>query len=324
MKAFIRATWLIDAWDLLPKVMDVRIEFADFPFLLVGKALAERMRGEEILIVDEDRVTEDTLDGNKNLKFIGTPTAGLNHIDVTAATKRGIIVVNAPGANADSVAEFTFALILAVSRKIVSADTRLREGMVHELKSYTPLMGMELKGKTIGIVGAGHIGARVATIAKGFGMNVLLYDPILLPTHLAQFGKAVEMDELFSESDVISIHVPLTNQTLGMITENQFRKMKKNALFVNTSRGTVVTEADLIKALKEKRIAGAGLDVQAHEPLQRDDPLLELDNVVVTPHIASITREAQRYCYRIVQEEVIRFVKGQRMRFVANPEVLRK
>jgi D-3-phosphoglycerate dehydrogenase len=109
-----------------------------------------------------------------------------------------------------------------------------------------------------------------------------------------------------------------------MITENQFRKMKKNALFVNTSRGTVVTEADLIKALKEKRIAGAGLDVQAHEPLQRDDPLLELDNVVVTPHIASITREAQRYCDRIVQEEVIRFVKGQRMRFVANPEVLRK
>jgi len=323
VRAFIRATWIIEAWDLLPKVMDTRIEFADFPNLLAGKALGDRMREEEILIVDEDRVTEDTLACNKNLKLIGTPTAGLNHIDVSGATKRGIIVVNAPGVNADSVAEFAFALILAVSRKIVSADAGLRKGLVHELKSYTPLMGMELKGKTMGVVGAGHIGSRVATIAKGFGMKVLLYDPIVLPTYLDQFGKAVEMDTLFTESDVVSIHVPLTKQTLGMITEAQFRLMKKTALFVNTSRGTVVNEPDLITALKEKWIAGAGLDVQAHEPLQRDDPLLELENVVVTPHIASITRDAQQHCDRVVQEEVIRFAKGQRMRFVANPEVLR-
>src|SRR5208337_5282649 len=140
-------------------------------------------------------------------------------------TKRGIIVVNAPGVNADSVAEFAFALILAVSRKIVSADAGLRKGLVHELKSYTPLMGMELKGKTMGVVGAGHIGSRVATIAKGFGMKVLLYDPIVLPTYLDQFGKAVELEELFTESDVVSIHVPLTKQTLGMITEAQFRLM---------------------------------------------------------------------------------------------------
>ena len=324
MKAFIRATWLIDAWNLLPEVMDTRIEFADFPSLLAGKALGDRMRGEEILIVDEDRVTEETLECNRNLKLIGTPTAGLNHIDVAAATERGIIVVNAPGANADSVAEFAFALILAVSRKIVRADAELRKGFVNELKSYTPLMGMELKGKTIGVVGAGHIGSRVATIAKGFGMKVLLYDPLVLPTYIEQFGKAVEMDELFRESDVISVHVPLTKETLGMITENQFRQMKRTALFVNTSRGTVVNEADLIKALKERWIAGAGLDVQAHEPLQRDDPLLELDNVVVTPHIASISREAQQRCDRIVQEEVIRFAKGQRMRFMANREVLSK
>jgi len=322
VRAFIRATWIIEAWDLLPRVMDTRIEFADFPNLLAGKALGDRMREEEILIVDEDRVTEDTLACNKNLKLIGTPTAGLNHIDVSGATKRGIIVVNAPGVNADSVAEFAFALILAVSRKIVSADAGPRKGLVHELKSYTPLMGMELKGKTIGVVGAGHIGSRVATIAKGFGMKVLLYDPIVLPTYIEQFGNPVEMDELFKESDVISVHVPLTKQTLGMITDNQLRQMKKTALFVNTSRGTVVNEPDLIMALKERRIAGAGLDVQAHEPLQRNDPLLQLDNVVVTPHIASISREAQERCDRIIQEEVIRFAKGERMRFMANPEVL--
>jgi len=324
LRAFIRATWLIDAWDLLPKVMDTRIEFADFPSLLAGKALGDRMHGEEILIVDEDRVTEDTLECNRNLKLIGTPTAGLNHIDVAAATKRAIIVVNAPGVNADSVAEFAFALVLAVSRKIVTADSELRKGLDHELRSYTRLMGMELKGRTMGVVGAGHIGSRVATIAKGFGMKVLLHDPIVLPTYIEQFGKPVEMDELFTESDVVSVHVPLTKQTLGMITENQFRQMKKTALFVNTSRGTVVNEVDLIKALKEGWIAGAGLDVQAHEPLQRDDPLLGLNNVVLTPHIASISREAQQRCDRVVQEEVIRFARGQRMRFVANPEALRK
>ena len=149
MRAFIRATWLIDAWNLLPEVMDTRIEFADFPSLLAGKALGDRMRGEEILIVDEDSVTEDTLECNNKLKLIGTPTAGLNHIDVASATKHGIIVVNAPGANADSVAEFTFALILAVSRRIVNADGEMRRGLVHELKTYTPLMGMELRGKRL-------------------------------------------------------------------------------------------------------------------------------------------------------------------------------
>ena len=324
MRAFIRATWLVDAWSLLPEVVDTRIEFADFPNLLEGKALGNRMQQEEILIVDEDRVTKDTLECNENLELIGTPTAGLNHIDVGECTKRGIIVVNAPGVNADSVAEFTFALILALSRKIVSADTALRKGFAHEMKSYKALMGMELKGKTIGIVGAGHIGSRVASIARGFGMQVLLYDPIVLPTYVEQFGRPVEMDDLFKNSDVISVHVPLTKQTLGMISERHLRQMKNTAFFVNTSRGTVVNEVDLIRAIKEGWIAGAGLDVQAHEPLTQDDPLLKLDNVIVTPHIASISKDAQQRCDRVIQEEVIRFVKGQRLRFIANPEVISK
>ena len=323
MRAFIRATWLIEAWDILPKHMDTRIEFADFPFL-AGKALSDRMRNEEILIVDEDHVTSETLDGNENLKLIGTPSAGLNHIDVSAATKRGIIVVNTPGANADSVAEFTFGLILSVSRKIVWADNQLREGMTHEMQSYKPLMGIELKGKTIGIIGAGHIGSRVAMIARGFGMNVLIYDPIILPTRVEQFGKSVEMDELFKESDIVTVHVPLTDQTQGIISGEQFKQMKKTTIFVNTSRGMVVNEPDLIRALKEKQIAAAGLDVQGHEPLQRDDKLLELDNLIVTPHIASITKEAQSYCDHLVQEEAIRFANGKPLRFVANPEVLRR
>ena len=323
MRAFIRATWLLDDWDLLAGEMDVRIEVADFPFL-EGKALADRMQGEEVLITNEDHVTEETLEGNKNLKLIATPSAGLNHIDVKAATMRRIPVVHTPGANADSVAEFTFALILAMSRKIVRADTQLRKGMVHKLESYKPLMGVQLKGKTIGIVGVGNIGSRVAMIARGFGMNVVLFDPRVLRTRLEQFGSAVELEELLRVSDVVSIHVPLTNETVGMFAADEFRMMKNSAFLVNTSRGKVVNETDLIEALKERRIAGAALDVQASEPIRPDNPLLELDNVIVTPHIASITREAQEYCDRLVQEELIRFARGDRMRFVANPEVLAK
>ena len=155
-------------------------------------------------------------------------------------------------------------------------------------------------------------------------MNVVLYDPGVLPTRLEQFGRAVEFDELLKISDYVTVHVPLTNETLGMFSTKQFGIMKNDAFFVNTSRGKVVNEPDLMDALKNRTIAGAALDVQTSEPLRADNPLLELENVIVSPHIASLSREAQAYCDRIVQEDVIRFVKGQTMRFVANPEVFTK
>ncbi len=323
MKAFVRATWILDDWDLLQKAIDTRMEFADFPFL-TGKALADRMRGEEIFITNEDRIDEEAIDGNSDLRFIGTQSAGLDHIDVNAATKRGIPVVHTPGANADSVAEHTFALILAISRRITRADAQLRRGMTPKIDSYKPLMGVQLKGKTIGIVGVGNIGSRVAMIARGFGMNVVLFDPGILSTRLEQFGRVVQLDELLSVSDFVSVHVPLTSQTAAMFGTEQFGTMKRSAFFVNTSRGKVVKEPELIEALKEKRIAGAALDVQAVEPLPASSPLLELDSVIVTPHIASFTREAQEYCDYLVQEEAIRFARDEPLRFVANPQVLKR
>jgi D-3-phosphoglycerate dehydrogenase len=185
-------------------------------------------------------------------------------------------------------------------------------------------MGIELKGKTMGIIGVGNIGFRVAMMAKAFGMDVVLFDPIVLPTRLEQFGRAVELDELLRVSDFISLHVPLTDQTRGMLGAEQFSMMKKSAFLVNTSRGKVVNEPALIEAIKDKRIAGAALDVQANEPLRPDSPLLELDNVIVSPHIAGYTAEAQAHCDRMVQEDIIRFTKGERLRFIANPEVLKK
>ena len=166
MKAFVRATWLLDSWNLLSEVMDVRLEFADFPFL-TGKALSDRMHGEEVFITNEDKVNAQALDGNSNLRLIGTPSAGIDHIDVQAATERGIPVIYSPGGNADSVAEYTFALILAISKRILGADDVLRKGLTPKVESYKPLMGIQLRGKTIGILGVGSIGSRVATIEIG-------------------------------------------------------------------------------------------------------------------------------------------------------------
>ena len=323
MKAFVRATWLLDSWNLLPKVMDMRLEFADFPFL-TGRALSDRMQGEEVFITNEDRVNAEAMDGNSNLRLIGTPSAGIDHIDVQAATERGIPVAYSPGGNADSVAEYAFALMLSISKRILDADASLRKGLPPKVESYKSLMGMQLKGKTIGIIGAGSIGSRVAMIAKAFGMNVLLFDPGILPTRLEQFGKVVELDELLRASDFVSVHAPLTDQTRGMLGPEHFRLMKNTAFFVNTARGKIVNEPALIDALRERRIARAALDVQANEPLRSDSSLLDLDNVIASPHIASYTRDAQAYCDRVVQEDVIRFVKSERMRFLANPEVLEK
>jgi D-3-phosphoglycerate dehydrogenase len=155
-------------------------------------------------------------------------------------------------------------------------------------------------------------------------MDVLLFDPGVLPTRLEQLGKVVELDELLKASDFISVHAPLTDQTRGMLGPEHFMMMKDTAFFVNTARGKIVNEPALIDALRERRIAGAALDVQANEPLHPDNPLLELDNIILSPHIASYTREAQAHCDRAVQEDVIRFIKGERMRFLANPEVLKK
>jgi len=323
MRAFVRATWLLDSWNLLPEVMDVRLEFADFPFL-TGKALSDRMQGEEVFITNEDKVNAEALDGNNNLALIGTPSAGIDHIDVQAVTERGIPVIYSPGGNADSVAEYTFALILAISKRILRADDLIRKGLTPKVESYKPLMGVQLRGKTIGIVGVGSIGSRVATIARAFGMDVLLFDPGVLPTRLEQFGEVVELDELLKTSDFVTVHAPLTDQTRGMLGPEHFRMMKNTAFFVNTARGKIVDEPALIEALRERTIAGAALDVQASEPLSRDSPLLTLDNVIISPHIASYTREAQAHCDRVVQEDVIRFVKGERMRYLANPEVMKK
>jgi len=252
--------------------------------------LAGQLEGADALIVRSAVFVDGkTLDAAKKLRVIGRAGVGVDNIDVEAATKRGIAVMNTPGANAVAVAEHTLALMLAMARHLPKADSTTRAGK-WEKKS---LQGAELRGKTLGIVGLGRIGVEVAKRAKAFGMKVVAHDPFVSTVLVRELGLALApLDEIYQEADYLTLHVGLTPQTQGMINAATLAKMKKGARLVNCARGELVDEAALAAALKSGHIAGAALDVFAEEP-PKSSPLLALPNVIATPHIAGSTREAQ-------------------------------
>ncbi|WP_338602720.1 hydroxyacid dehydrogenase [Sulfolobus tengchongensis] len=243
-----------------------------------------------------------------NLKIISRTGVGVDEtrIDLTEAKNRGIIITYNPGVNSPSVAELTFLLILALYRKLITINDLVRNGRWIEGQR---LLGMELYGKTIGIIGLGNIGRRVAKIAKAFEANVIGYDPYIKDT--VGVDEIVDLKTLLSRSDVVTIHVPLTKETKGMIGKNELSLMKKNAILINTSRGGIVDEDALYEALKAGNIAGAGLDVLSVEPPLESNPLLKLDNVIVTPHIGGVTIEAFERSVENAIMEVIRFLRGE-------------
>ncbi|MFA4645782.1 D-2-hydroxyacid dehydrogenase [Pyrococcus kukulkanii] len=262
---------------------------------------------EAIIVRSKPKVTKKVIENAPKLKVIARAGVGLDNIDVEAAKERGIEVVNAPGASSRSVAELTVGLIFAVARKIAYADRKMREGVWAKKEC----MGIELEGKTIGIVGFGRIGYQVAKIAKALGMNILLYDIYPNEERAKEVGgKFVDLETLLKESDVITLHVPLLDSTYHLINEERLKLMKKNAILINASRGAVVDTNALVKALQEGWIAGAGLDVYEEEPLPKDHPLTKLDNVVLTPHIGASTYEAQERAGVEVAEKVVKILKG--------------
>jgi len=245
---------------------------------------------------------------------------GFDHIDIEAANKAGVIVANVPGYAFDAVAELVFAFALSLLRKVHVADKRIREGKFN-WKDY---VGNQLMGKTIGVLGTGNIGIRVIQIAHGFNMNILSVTGHPNPSKEERLGiKFVDMDTLLKESDILTLHVPLTPETEKMIGEAELRKMKPTAILVNTARGKVVDEDALIKALKEGTIRGAGLDVFQKEPLPIDSPLMKLENVMLTPHIAFLSEESLEECTYICVENVEMFVKG-KLQNIVNLQVLEK
>jgi len=264
-------------------------------------------------------VHEAFLRGTPNLLIVSSNGAGFDPVDVEACTKAGVLVVNQSGGNAHSVAEHALGMLLTLSKRIIEADRALRRDRDVNRNA---LIGTEAQGRTVGIVGIGHVGRRVAELCKGLlGMNVLAYDPYLSATEMAERGgEKVELEELLRRSDYVSISCPLTKQSRGMIGSREFAAMQPHAYFITTARGFIHDEAALEDALRNKRIAGAGLDVWAKEPPPPDHPLLQFDNVLASPHTAGVTKEARENMATIAAEQMLDMLDGKRPPRLINPE----
>ncbi|MCY0867992.1 MAG: D-2-hydroxyacid dehydrogenase [Desulfurococcus sp.] len=271
--------------------------------------LASIIKGFHALIVrSKPLVTRRVIEEADSLRVIARAGVGVDNIDVEAARSRGIEVITAPEASTVSVAELTVGLMISVARKIAFSDRHMRRGEWPKKQA----IGVELYGKTLGVVGAGRIGSTVARICKlGFNMNILYYNLSRREDLEKELNaKFVDLETLLRESDVVTIHVPLTPETHHLINEERLKLMKKTAIIINTSRGQVIDTKALVKALKEGWIAGAGLDVYEEEPLPENHPLLELENVVLTPHIGASTVEAQERAGLEVASKIIEYFKS--------------
>lgn len=263
-------------------------------------------------------VSEALLQRCPNLLCVSSSGAGYDTIDVPACTRAGILVVNQAGGNAASVAEHTFGLMLGVSRLMLECDRRMRreQGFSRE-----DVMGHEIQGKTLGIVGIGHVGTRVAAVAHAFGMEVLATDPLLEPAEITRRGaQPVAFEELLARSDVVSLHCPRDASTLRMMNAQAFARMKRGAIFITTARGGIHDEAALEAALASGHLAGAGLDVWDKEPPPLDHPLLQRDNVYATYHTAGVTHEARRNMATISARQILDVLAGRRPPRLLNPQ----
>jgi D-3-phosphoglycerate dehydrogenase len=277
---------------------------------LIGKYEAVIVRG-------RTKVTADVIAKGTKLRVIARAGVGVDNIDVAAATKRRIPVVNAPAASTISVAELTFGHMLSLARHIPQADRSVKAGR-WDKKAFE---GTELYGKTLGLVGSGRIGAEVASRAKAFGMRVIAYDPYLPPKAAEERGIALTtLEAVLLDSDFVSIHAALTDETRGMIGAKQLALLKKSAYVVNCARGEVVDEGALAEALRDGRIAGAALDVYAKEP-PVSSPILAVENTSLTPHIAASTKEAQERVGTMIAGEVLRVLAGEKPSSAVNPMV---
>lgn len=254
-----------------------------------------------------------------DLLCVSAGGAGYDTVDVAACTAAGIAVVNQSGGNAVSVAEHTLGLMLGVSRRMLEGDRRMRREIGYARED---VMGHEMAGKTLGLVGIGNIGWRVAALARAFGMQVVAVDPLLTPQEIERRGaRPVSLDQLLAESDFVSLHCPRDSTTLKMMNAERFAAMKRGAIFISTARGGIHDETALVEALQSGHLAGAGIDVWDQEPPPLDHPLLAMDNVYATFHVAGVTHEARRNVAAIAAEQIVGVLAGERPPRLINPEV---
>jgi D-3-phosphoglycerate dehydrogenase len=254
-----------------------------------------------------------------DLLCVSAGGAGYDTVDVAACTAAGVAVVNQAGGNAASVAEHTLGFMLGVSRRMVEGDRRLRREIGYARED---VMGNEIQGQVVGLVGIGHIGTRVASLARAFGMEVIATDPLLSAEEIARRGaRAVSFQELLEQSDFVSLHCPRDATTLRMMNAEAFARMKKGAIFISTARGGIHDETALAQALRSGHLAGAGLDVWDEEPPPLDHPLLAMENVFATFHVAGVTHEGRRNVATISAEQIVGLLAGERPPRLINPEV---
>jgi phosphoglycerate dehydrogenase-like enzyme len=279
-------------------------------------AVAEALHGSQAIIPVRERtkLTASLLERLPGLEYISQTGNHVYHVDMEAATRRGIVVSLAPGGN--STTELAFGLMLAIMRRIPQSDAAMRRG------DWSLVLGHVLKGKTLGILGLGKIGTEVATIARAFGMQVIAWGPTLTDERAAKSGaRFMALEEVLKTADVVSIHLALSDQSKNLLDQARLRLMKKSAYLVNTARGAIVDEAALVKILKAKVLAGAALDVFVDEPLPKDHPLLELDNVVLTPHLGWPTDSGFEGFANHAVDNILDYMEGKLTRAL-NPEAL--
>ena len=287
-----------------------------------GRELGRELRDAVAVIIDADtNISLDVLEEMKKCRIIVTASVGFNHIDLKAASSRGIYVSNVPGYCAEEVADHTLGLLIAITRKILVLNKTTRAGKWDDWEAAEPVY--RLRGRTLGIIGLGRIGTAVALRAKPLGLNVIIYDPYIPMGKDASLGvKSVDFDLLLRTSDIITLHVPLTDETRHMIGGKEFEKMKPGIFIINTARGVIIDAKALVNALKSGKVAGAGIDVFEKEPPGLDDPLLKMDTAVVTPHTAFLSVESQRDRQTMAVEEVRRILLNERPRSAVNSELL--
>ena len=310
--------------ELSPQALERLQAAEDVSFDIVHRPSQEKLREiipayDALIVRSSGRVDAEILEATPQLKVIGRAGVGLDNVDIEAASLRGVIVMNTPGANTVATAEHTMALLLALCRHVPQADASLRAGQWKR----NQFLGVQLYRKTLGVVGLGRIGARVAQRAQGFGMEVIAFDPYISDDVARELKVTlVELDELLARSDFITLHAALTPEARNLIDAQAIARMKPGVRLVNCARGALIDEAALVDALRSGHVAGAALDVFNEEPLPADSPLRELANVVLTPHLAASTLEAQRDVGTQIVDQVLAALRGEDFRNAVNMPVV--
>ncbi|MDP6777280.1 MAG: phosphoglycerate dehydrogenase, partial [Candidatus Latescibacteria bacterium] len=301
MKSVLITDTLASGWqEVFAEDDDVSV---DVETGLSPDALRDRIgRCDALIVRSETRVDRDLIGAAHRLRVVGRAGAGVDNIDIDAASERGIIVVNAPGSNTVSTAEHTVGMLLALSRAIPQATGSVKSG-IWDRKRFT---GVELEGKVLGVIGAGRVGQEVARRARAFGMEILGYDPFLAGDRAAELRiRLASLDEIYTAADFLTLHTPLTESTQHLISSDALGKCKTGVRILNCASGGLVDEAALLEAIESGKVAGAALDVYETEPPPKDHPLLQRDEVICTPHLAASTREAQEKVSSQIAREVL-------------------